>query len=231
MDWDPMPVVPRTPGSRQRDGATVSIYELKHEISRKAWSEYEKAHKFLAADDLTNAEAHFNKAIAIDPEFVDAHNDLAAVYLKEAKAEPAIDHLEAAIKADPECAVAYSNLTVAYLMQGKTAAAETAARRTASIDRTGSRTRLILGLTLVMENKYTAETEAVLAQAAADYPQAMLLLGRTKAHRGNYAGARAQIERYLTTASPLGREMAQEWLGEIKKAEIDAQQRQSASVR
>jgi Flp pilus assembly protein TadD len=214
---EPAYVVPNRPVSAP-GRATVSIHELKHQVPRKAVKEYEKALKSNGAGRWEEAVGHFRNAIDIDPEFVEAHNDLAATYLRTGKADPAIPHLEKALQLDPQSSMAYSNLTVAYLLLKQPDHAEDAARRMIEIDRVSNRARFILALTLVMGNKFTDETAALLEKSEADFPQATLLLGRTLAAKGDLAGAAARVRKYLSFGEPSGRELATEWLTTLEKS-------------
>jgi tetratricopeptide (TPR) repeat protein len=235
-DWGWTPttmtnIVPRRSASAGTDSATVSLQELKHQVPGKAAKEYRNAHKSFLAGDLSQAIEHFKKAIAIDPEFMDAHNDLAAVYLRRVEPDLALGSLETAIKLDPQSHVVYSNVAIAYLMKSQLGDAEIAARRTVNLDRVGNRSRLILGLVLVMQDKFTDEAAHLLDQAQAEYPQAMLLLGRLIAARGDIDGAKAKLREYLAkrTDGP-GRELATEWLNTLNKVQASNASAQQASA-
>jgi tetratricopeptide (TPR) repeat protein len=210
--------VPTRTSQEEAVASTVSIYKLQHDIPKKAAKEFELAAK--ARDKGTNEEAvaHLEKAVQIDPNFAEAHNNLAAIYLESQKPDPAISETQAALKADPQSAPAYCNLTLAYLMKQSFGDAEQAARRLADVDRTGSFARLLLGFSLVLQDKFTHEAAFSLKKAQSDYPQAEILLARIDAARGDIAAARGKLEQYLATKDNYGRQLAERWLDALNQA-------------
>lgn len=200
------------------DGGIVTLQQLKHEVPGKATKEWERSEKAREKGDYAGAIAHLRKAIAIDPEFVGARNNLGAILLFSGKYQEAIPELEECIKLDPDNSLPYSNLTIAYLMKKDFEGAERAARRTNDIDRTSTRAKLVLGLTLVMEEKLTDEALNLLLRAAEDFPQARLLSARIYAARGKADEAETAIHEYLASGDTTGTDMANEWLSIIRKA-------------
>jgi Tfp pilus assembly protein PilF/4-amino-4-deoxy-L-arabinose transferase-like glycosyltransferase len=61
----------------------------------------------------------FEKAIEINPNFLDARRNLVSVLLKMKRAEPAYEQLREIVRIDPADAVAHSNLGVCLLMQSR----------------------------------------------------------------------------------------------------------------
>jgi tetratricopeptide (TPR) repeat protein len=103
----------------------------------------------------------FRKAIAIDPEFCAALNDLGASYLETDQIDLAIEQFNKAVAIDPHAPKPYANLAIAYLGMGEYADAERAARRVIDLDRAGTHGHLALGVSLVLQNKYTPLRRAV----------------------------------------------------------------------
>src|SRR6185437_9410055 len=77
---------PNTDGSRHRnsDGsaATVSLQQLQHKVPKQALKEFEKARTASIKGDNETALDHLQNAVQLDPEFVDAHNDLGVALAK-----------------------------------------------------------------------------------------------------------------------------------------------------
>jgi tetratricopeptide (TPR) repeat protein len=63
-----------------------------------------------ARGNFEEAEAYYERALQIDPEFAKAHNNLANVYAYRGKIEQAIAHYEKALELQPDLAEARKNL-------------------------------------------------------------------------------------------------------------------------
>jgi hypothetical protein len=100
-------------------------------------------------------------------------------------------------------------------MQGKWQDAERAARQALDFERWGTRPPFILGCALVVQQKFTNEAEQSLRKAAADFPQAVLLLAPVLAAKGDFASAKDHVQRYLASGDGAGVEMANEWLRQL----------------
>jgi Flp pilus assembly protein TadD len=222
--WQPADT-PVTNSEKAGGSPTVSVYELQHEVPRRARKEYEKGEKLLEKGQFTEAIQPLSKATELDPEYPAAQNDLAAAYLEQTKPDDAIPHLQAAITIDPHYVPAYSNLAVAYLQRNELPAAENAARRMMNLGRGSPRARWMLGYVLVAQNKFTDETTSLLSRVESQFPEAGLLLGRVLAARGDISGAKSKITRYLSTGLRWGREMGKQWLELLNQNPNNAGQR------
>jgi tetratricopeptide (TPR) repeat protein len=208
---------PKPDNSRPVSGV-VTVHQLGHRIPGKAKKEFEKAMRDHAKGKIESAIGRLQKAIAVDPQFAVARNDLAAVYLFQGKPDLAIEQLKEAIRIDPHSPMPYSNLAVAYMMKDDAGAAERAARQSVDLDRTGIRNRLLLGMSLVIQNKFTKEAEDSLVQAEPEYPQAGLLLARLLAAQGRLQPAKEQIRRYLASGQTEGAPLAERWMKTLNEA-------------
>jgi tetratricopeptide (TPR) repeat protein len=134
----------------------VTVHELSHHVPSRAVRDYERAVKATKKGEKENAIAYFDKAIAADPEFLAAINDLGVTYLELNRVDMAIEQFTKAIAVDPHAASPYANLAIAYLRQRLFSDAERAARQAADLDRVGGYGRLILGISLIMKGNSTA---------------------------------------------------------------------------
>jgi tetratricopeptide (TPR) repeat protein len=191
---------------------TVSLHELQHEVPGKALKEWDRAEKARLKGELDRAVAHLRKAIEIDPEFVAARNNLAAILISRGSSDDAIAHLEESVKLDPHNPLPTGNLAVAYMVRQMFEDSERLARRAIDLDRTSTRMKMILGLALVMRNQFTDEALRLLQRAAQDFPQAELLTARIHAGRGEQALAKAAIERYVATGDQTAMHIAKNWM-------------------
>jgi tetratricopeptide (TPR) repeat protein len=73
---------------------------------------------YRAAGRLPESVAASEEALAVDPQFAGAHNNLAFALLTADRPDDAIPHLTRALELDPTLDVAWSNLGLAYSMKG-----------------------------------------------------------------------------------------------------------------
>ena len=84
------------------------------------------------------AEAQFNEALRLRPDFALAANNLGFVYYKQEKYKDAAQWFESAIKSDPSRAIAYLNLGDAWAKAGDAERARKAYRTYLDLARSGS---------------------------------------------------------------------------------------------
>lgn len=203
---------PTTDILRFRNSPIVTVHQLEHSPPSKARRTYSKGRRFLEKEQFREAITWLGEAVAIDPEYTEAHNDLAAAYMKAGRPDQAIPLLNSAIHFDPHWGLAYFNLVIAYLSLNELSQAEYTARRMAEIDAGSPQASFALGLSLTVENRFTSEAQAALMRAEPVFPEATLLLGRILAGRGEIELAKLKIINYLASPALWGREMASEWL-------------------
>jgi tetratricopeptide (TPR) repeat protein len=196
----------------------VTIHELSHVVPKKAKKEMEKAERARAEARLDEVVDHLNKAILIDPEYVAARNNLAVVYFRLEKPDLAIRQLEEAVKVDPHNATVLANLSVGFLKTSNWAAAERAARRTLDLDRTSaSRARVLLGLALIQQHRYTDEALDCFSRAREEFPVARLLVAAVLIAQRKPERARLELETYLSSRQKEHRTLANRWLSMIDR--------------
>jgi hypothetical protein len=103
------------------------------------------------------------------------------------------------------------------LLQGNWQDAERAARQALKVDRGGTRAPFMLGCALVVQEKFTTEAEQSLRKAAADYPQAVLLLAPVLAAKGDIPSARENLRRYLASGDRTGVQIANVWMQQLDR--------------
>ncbi len=204
---------------RNVDRSTVTLQELQHVVPTKARKAMEKAEAARLKNRTDEAIKHYSQAVSIDPEFVSARNNLAAIYLMTQRPEPAIAQLEAAIKTDPIRPVLFTNLAMGYGLIQQYGAAERAARVAAGLDRTGALAHLLLGLALISQRKVNAETLQCFERAQT-YPVAHFYAAGVLMAQGQLKPAKAEIQVYLNGAGDQDlRAVATHWLGLIDQGE------------
>ena len=107
LDFDLRILLPYDPEQRHR----VTTTSLR--VPKKAVDEWQKA--FDSKDNLEKAKAHFEKAIEIAPDFLEALNDLGTIYYRRKQFAEAAALFERALKVDPDFVTARVNLGGALL--------------------------------------------------------------------------------------------------------------------
>jgi Flp pilus assembly protein TadD len=216
-DWHSVPVP--WPASDRANGqfsrSIVTLHELAHKIAGEARKEFESAIKAEKKGDEVSAIKHFKKAVAIDPEYVDALNNLGVSFLHRKRTDLAVEQFNKAIAIDPHAAIPYCNLALALLMQNKLTDAERAARQNVKLDDAGTWGRLVLGFTLVLQKKFTPEAERNLRIAVGQFSQASLLLAPILAARGEIENAKEQLKLYLASGDRSWVDVANGWMQQL----------------
>ena len=88
-------------------------------VSENALKEYEKASKKLGTSDVEGAIAHLKKAVALQPQFVDAWNTLGTLAYKSGQFLLAEGYFREALRHQPDYYPSMVNLGGALLSQGK----------------------------------------------------------------------------------------------------------------
>lgn len=213
----------RTQSEQPSAPGMVTVHELAHKVPWKALKEYERAARAQDKGDHEKAIEHLKKAVAIDPEFTEAANNLGVAYLHTNHVDLAINQFNKVIAIDPHGTLANSNLAVAFLMQKHFIEAERAARHQLELERAGTLPRFLLGLALLGQKKYTPEAEQNLTRAAVDFPDAHLQLARLLAAKGEIQPAKDQLTRYLASGDQSEMDLANDWLRRLNSLPHAAQ--------
>jgi Tfp pilus assembly protein PilF len=206
----------RLPRENPGKPGKVSLARLQRKIPRAARREFNRAEKARRRGDGAGAIAHLRKAIAIEPRFMEAHNNLGARFMERGEHELAAAEFRAAAELDPAAAPAFSNLGVALLWLGKLEEAEKAARRAVETDGASRKYRWVLGLILAHERNDTEALENLKA-AREDYPEARLTIAAILLRQGERARAAAELRAYLQRNAARLRPQAEAWLARIEQ--------------
>ena len=207
----------RVPVSRRSglsESETISLAELEHKPPKEAVKEADKGQAAALAKKIDKAIPHFERALQIDPEFAAVRQALANLYLFSHDDRQAATHLEALLKQRTTSVWAWANLSAVWFRLGRIPEAEAAARRTLALDEKNQIGRHILGIALAAEGRNPDEALASLRATWDSFPGGHLAAARILASRGDIAGAREQLEAWLS-ANPHGdTTLVQTWLRE-----------------
>lgn len=153
----------------------VSLSRLQHKIPKKAQKEFAAAHLASEKGQSEIAAHHLELALASDPDYFEAINNLAVQYVRLNRLNEAKDLFVRATRLDPADALAEMNLAFVLLRLGDFPAAEQAARASLRADAASSRARLYLALSLLEQKKQTNEAIFHLGKATELEPARRLL--------------------------------------------------------
>jgi len=91
------------------------MQQLQHKVPHKAIVEFRRGTEAFKKQQVAAAVDHLKAALAIDPEFVDAHNDLGVAYLALRDFEQGAVHFKQAIALAPTYEPAIDNLCILLL--------------------------------------------------------------------------------------------------------------------
>lgn len=121
-----VPLAPDAAGA-EAGQPVVSVREL--QIPRKALAEYEKGVRSVRANRSAEAASHFERAVKIDPSFVEGFLRLGLIHAEQGDVSRADREINQAISLDPKNPDAYVALGYADQKAGDSAKAEAALRR------------------------------------------------------------------------------------------------------
>lgn len=138
----------------------------------------------LRAEHLSKKKQHeqaiddFKKALALDPAFYEAENNLALEYFNAGNRDTAIQTLAALTKRNPTRVLAFDNLAIILCQLHRYPEAETIARTAYTMHPFSYKANYVLGAALVEQGKWTPQAKLNLRYASERYPEANLLLAK-----------------------------------------------------
>jgi tetratricopeptide (TPR) repeat protein len=190
-----------------------------HQVSADAMRAYDKGRYAAGQGSGRQAIVYFLEALAIDPQFAGAHNDLGAVYLTRGELPQAVEQFQKTIDLAPEHRLALSNLSIALIRMNRCREAGEVARRTLELEPGQARAHLILAAALLAQAGDTGEALAHLERASAEIPKAHMLAAGLLAKAGRRHEAVDHLEEYLRLAAPQDAERfrAKAWLDDLRQ--------------
>jgi tetratricopeptide (TPR) repeat protein len=196
-------VSPPDRGMDTASGETISVARLRHKLVGKAMAAFSRAAKLANAGAWQMGAVELEKAVALDPEFSDAHGNLGAYYVRLGRLEDAVVEFRSAIALDPACGFHHSNLAVAMLMLGRPNDAETEARTAVGMDGADFKAQYLFGVLLA--RKAVSRDAAIphLVYAARFLPEAHLTLAELYRAIGEDERAQVELDRYCSAQAKM----------------------------
>ena len=210
-----LPVVEKsTPG-----GGTVSVAQLMHRVPSRAMKEYNNALKAVGKKDNNKAIEFLERAVAIDPDFVEAQTNLGRLYVLKHNPDKVLETFNKVLKINPRSEVAYTGSSIALIWLGRYADAEASARKALQIDPASPASHYFLGVSLSQEDKDDSEAVQHLDRCSTVFPDARIKAAKDLARHRDFSAATGELENYLKTGTATRRNEVTSWIRELKKAE------------
>jgi tetratricopeptide (TPR) repeat protein len=156
--------------------APVSLRRLQHQVPKEARKKMEAAEKLFRDGKKYEAYEKVQAAVAIDPEYFEALSNLGALELFANEPAKASVHLAKALEIEPAASLVAANLSAAHLLLDHFAEAEAAARQSIRSNPNFGRSRYLLAVSLLKQDRVTPEALNQLELARKDFPAAEDLL-------------------------------------------------------
>ncbi len=196
----------------------ISLAALSHKVPRKALQRLQAAAEAKRRGDLDQSVTELLKAVAIDPQFIEAHNNLAAAYIDLKRYEDASRELDVAAQLDPASPLIALNRAVCLTRTGQLSDAESSARRAIDLDRTSPRAHFALGVILFQQRKYTTEAVDNLKVGAQANSLGHLMAAQILATTRRTGEASEQLRHYLANGEVPNRPVVEKWLARLNDA-------------
>jgi Tfp pilus assembly protein PilF len=193
--------VVRDPMKELAAANTVSFSALQHKTPQRAWNALRDAQKAAASGTTEAFIEHLQEAIRIDPDFAEAHSDLAAIYAQTGRMEEAMQHADTALRLNPQLPAAGCNFALLLVTLKRYEEAEAVARRMLNGTFYVSELQAALAISLIGQHKDINEAFEHLKQAVTEFPFVRLLAARVLNETGRSDLAVVQVKEYLRTAA------------------------------
>jgi Flp pilus assembly protein TadD len=136
----------------------VSARRLSHKPNKQAVKEYREATKAAGKGDRSNARAHLERSVAIDPEYFEAQYSLGGERIMAGDPNGAMEAYDKALEIDPSSAPALVSRGIVLLHLHKTEEAEETARKALQLGAEDNvPAHYVLGLSMAARGKNLAE--------------------------------------------------------------------------
>jgi len=206
---EPLRVQLSDQGPVKQTRGTVSARMLTHRVPKNARKQFEEAEKSMKHRDTAAATEHLERAVEIDPEYMQAHNNLGARYAQARRFEDAVREFQRTVELEPDSVMAQTNLMLVLLPAEHFDQAERQARLVLQRTPSSLQAAYVLGASLYAQKKYTAEAVESLRKGIPKYPQGHLMTAEILGRQGDYDQAAKEAQAYLESGNQELRDQAQ----------------------
>ena len=177
---------------------TVSLRQLTHKVPRPAQRAFDRGRQAVAKGDQNAAAESFRQAIAADPEFCDAYNELGASEVALGLLPDAAVQFQKAIDLEPDHRFALPNLSIVLAKMKRFHEAGIVARRALQVvPGAGGKMHYILAFGLLADHAEPQEAITNLQLAAMEIPKAHIVAADVLSQCGRRTEAIRELEEYL----------------------------------
>jgi tetratricopeptide (TPR) repeat protein len=155
---------------------TLSVESYDHQPATGARKAARRAARLSAKERHDEAIEELRRALAIDPQYYLAENNLGLEFRRAGKPDLAIATLEHLSKSAPNRVLAFNNLAEILYEAQRYPEMETVARQAQKIHPYSFRANLLLGLALVRQGSWSKEAKRDLQYASLRHPEAKNVL-------------------------------------------------------
>jgi tetratricopeptide (TPR) repeat protein len=175
----------RSLSSEAADDPTISGAATPHKALPAARKAARKADHLAKKGHHDEAIVAYRKALAIDPQYYEAANNLALELAAAGKTDEAEKTLRHLSQSAPAHVLAFTNLATLLLQQHRYVDAEAVARQALKLHQFSFKSNYLLGAALVDQGKWDQEARLKLEYAQVKYAEAKVLLDKWPAKAGN----------------------------------------------
>ncbi len=188
------------PRNDRATGGVISMQQLQHKIPAAARKAFQKGQDAAVKHDLIHARNFFQEAVAADPEYADAYNDLGGVDSDLKDFPAAAADFQKAIDIVPEHPRALPNLCIVLAKMQNLTEAGQVARRALRVVPGDGRMHYILGASLISAPGRLDEAMGEFERAAEAVPSAHIAMADLLAKHGRPQDAIRHLEDFLAGA-------------------------------
>jgi tetratricopeptide (TPR) repeat protein len=196
--------------------ASVSYHQLTHEVPGKARKAYQNAERAKTHGDYGKAMRLYRSALELDPQYLEAWNNLGSTQILTGDFATAQISFERAYALDPTAHPVLTNLAFLLLHRNRPAEAEPFARRAVQADPTSPKGLYVLGVSLAGQHKQTEEAIRLLERSSEAVGRAHFAVAPLLAQSNRLREAADHLKKYLALQSPPDRAVAEEWLAQLE---------------
>jgi Tfp pilus assembly protein PilF len=161
-------------------GGPISVAQLQHPPTRKAFQDVQSAQKFSDAGNFEQAAVKLREAVQLSPYWADAHTNLGVQYIRLSRYAEAETELSRALELGGPNAMVLSDLATAQLAGKKYSDAAETARQALHVESGSPQAHYILGMALCTNSGTVREGLQHLRQAAQTLPYVQAQIERVQ---------------------------------------------------
>ena len=177
-------------------GESVSITRLRHKPPGKALAFFTRGLKRSEAEAWQQASLEFSQAVAIDPDFSEAHGNLGVAYTRLELLDQAAVEFRRAIALDPATGIHHTNLAYALYRLDHEKEAALEAQAGVDLDAANAQSQYLLGFLLARFPETRSRAAAHLQYAARKVPEAHAVLADMYSAEGAETAAASELKTY-----------------------------------